>query len=876
MFTYGTAREVLRTGDTNADVVEEKVNEDDIEENILKWANKNSKDTEGLEELDKQTRAQVELIKPALKESAVVAQLQQSGLLSSSDVTGGADSMAKVILRTLLLKRTKSGDALPFKHWSHDDFKEYTAKEIEPLIPFLCRSLPAEKAVQRVLILLHGNLVCGDDLASEADVLHRFMPETVIVMPEAPIVVDAEHQLRTWWLPKEPVPEGADFDELKKLGALDAPEATKQRVVATVKQVLREFGDVPVVLCGFSQGSQLLAQSLKVLHKENIDVKGLMILSGLVAPFQLPTGIKCLAFHGAKDTRIPLNIAQKALSSKEMKGVDLEVFKEVAHEISDDELEKVAAFCDKVAPVAKDSLSEKDKASEAQKAKMIRYVKRMSTGLSVYDKDWYMTHICRIDMTGLGPESPSLGNGLVRYHLHDAGPSSRGLVVFFHGMVQNLRAETDQLAQAYVKALNVSVCVLDYRQQTSCLGIDAQLCLDSLDEISGSTTKPVIIHGVGLGSTGAIHMALASGIDPTGVGRRIRLLVLDAAMGAIHMNVGCTTKDPIGNDSKLAYVRLPLCILGGDDPLCGLTVGDTQWLQITEVSEEMKRTDKIPDLTMLSDTALRTEAGTGSKRLNPGLFDSVNKWLDAKPGDFSTLDGRGKDFLEDVLNVSEEFSLENRQTDFPKWNAPHGTNAKARLMQISSKVKEVAKESLTSAALSEAKEAPPAEREAKVVKAMLMAFGPTLAKDGTFEPGIVGIQQFDDAMCSTSEFFDEVKHMHQELTDAFSLDVLSTMDKDKLHSIAGAVAKEEGDTGKAEAGPKVTVTHLTKGGSLDFSIPETATILELRKAVMAKLSETNMNKVKIVTQEAKGTKMIPDSEVIGKRTEFLMVGRAFT
>lgn len=75
------------------------------------------------------------------------------------------------------------------------------------------------------------------------------------------------------------------------------------------------------------------------------------------------------------------------------------------------------------------------------------------------------------------------------------------------------------------------------RQQISMLGLDAQACLESLEALSGSAAGPVVVHGVGLGTACAIHMAMAAQVMPAPVDRRIRLLVLDSGFGAVDQGL---------------------------------------------------------------------------------------------------------------------------------------------------------------------------------------------------------------------------------------------------------------------------------------------------------------------------------------------------
>mmetsp|Transcript_133504 Transcript_133504/g.415160 ORF Transcript_133504/g.415160 Transcript_133504/m.415160 type:complete len:366 (+) Transcript_133504:3-1100(+) len=362
-------------------------------------------------------------------------------------------------------------------------------------------------------------------------------------------------------------------------------------------------------------------------------------------------------------------------------------------------------------------------------------------------------------------------------------------------------------------------------------------------------------------------MAMACQVAPAEVRRRLRLLVLDGAMGAIHMNVGCTTKDPIGNDSKLAYVRLPLCVLGGDDRLCGLTVGDTQWNQVTTIAEELGASKKISRLTTNPDPALRSEGGEQS--LLPQLAEACRRALEEAPG---ANDG---DFVRDVLDVSEEFAHEKPEDDVSPWSPKEGTSPKDQLAPICTKVLDAAAGPLKSQ-LAEARELEDPRRSEELVGLMLSAFGPRLKLHGGFAPGVEGLRQFNSALLSIAEFFPDLQELHRKLDAAYDLDLLRRASKDALASMAGrsaGSAGQDGGAGDDAGGFKVLIKHMTKGGELQLPVPESATILEVRQAIMAKLKETNLNKVKLVMPAAKGTKMIPDGEALNGRTELLMVGR---
>jgi len=338
-------------------------------------------------------------------------------------------------------------------------------------------------------------------------------------------------------------------------------------------------------------------------------------------------------------------------------------------------------------------------------------------------------------------------------------------------------------------------------------------------------------------------------------------------MGAIHMNVGCTTKDPIGNDSKLAYVRLPLCVLGGDDKLCGLTVGDTQWNQVSQIAEDLHQTKKISKLTLIPEPALKVEGGERS--LHPQLFQAVSTALDALTG---TAAG-DTDFIVDVLDVSEEFAHEKPEDNVLPWTPKTGTSPKDQLLAICKKATEAAVGRLKDT-IKEAKEQPEPQRSDGLIKAMLSAIGPQIGAHGGFLAGVEGLRQFEAALGSVSEFFPELQKVRSQLCQTFDLGLLRGMDAQRLARLSKECAgQDEAAAETTVGGAQVVVKHMTKGGTVTISVPESSTILDVRQAIMAKLKETNLNKVKLVMAAAKGTKMIPDAEPLGGRTELLMVGR---
>mmetsp|Transcript_36697 Transcript_36697/g.93510 ORF Transcript_36697/g.93510 Transcript_36697/m.93510 type:complete len:386 (-) Transcript_36697:238-1395(-) len=383
---------------------------------------------------------------------------------------------------------------------------------------------------------------------------------------------------------------------------------------------------------------------------------------------------------------------------------------------------------------------------------------------------------------------------------------------------------------------------------------------------------------------------MAAQVMPAAVDRRLRLLVLDGSFGALHMNVGCTTKDPIANDSKLAYVRMPVCLVGGDDSLFGVTTnGDTQWSALSDLCEEMLKDKRIPTLAQISETALQRSSSEGAS-LNLELAAAVRAALDRLPAAANGGQERGKDFMTDVLDVSEEFSQERppELEGVEPWRPPKGSSAKVQLEAICELLLKAADSAQHAAALAEAKATADGARLEVLVKLWLGSLSPTLVAHG-FQAGAIGLLQFESAMASTSEFFADLKAVHGRISDAFNLQELPAAAKSGVLHSAGASPTNSatksgaggGIAGGAGGKVSVVVEHLTKGGSINIFVDSAeSTILDVRKAIMQKLEEASINKVKIVIQEGRGTKMIPDGEALGARVdkegraELLMVGRA--
>lgn len=118
-----------------------------------------------------------------------------------------------------------------------------------------------------------------------------------------------------------------------------------------------------------------------------VPIRGILVLSGLAEAFQPPPGVPCLALHGTADERLPIALAGEVASGLRRSlgsAFEFEELQDVGHAIPDEALERIAAFCRLAAPAG----GADGGAEQATAVKLARYLKRMSEGVSMYDKEW--------------------------------------------------------------------------------------------------------------------------------------------------------------------------------------------------------------------------------------------------------------------------------------------------------------------------------------------------------------------------------------------------------------------------------------------------------------------------------------------------------
>lgn len=162
------------------------------------------------------------------------------------------------------------------------------------------------------------------------------------------------------------------------------------------------------------------------------------------------------------------------------------------------------------------------------------------------------------------------------YRLYAHDDVRAPLLLYFHGNGE-IASDHDMFAQRYRRA-GMSLLVVDYRgygwstgsPTVTALLADVAPVLDALPGIvqqAGLSPSGWLIMGRSLGSAPAIHAAhmqpdrFQGIIIESGFSRATRLL---ARLG-LPRTITDNLPDPVGNDRKLAEVRLPLLVIHGEN-----------------------------------------------------------------------------------------------------------------------------------------------------------------------------------------------------------------------------------------------------------------------------------------------------------------------
>lgn len=170
-----------------------------------------------------------------------------------------------------------------------------------------CRIFESRSKVPKYLIVLfHGYDSNGKDFAKIRKSFSRFLPDTYIFAPNAPIIM-SESKLR--WFEVSSTSNDKIFDQLETLSSL---------VNDSVDEIQDDFelNDSQIFFVGFSQGASVALHAALERHGQ---VAGVVCYSGhLIKPTRLRELIRsrppvCL-IHGREDPIIPLETMSDAIS----------------------------------------------------------------------------------------------------------------------------------------------------------------------------------------------------------------------------------------------------------------------------------------------------------------------------------------------------------------------------------------------------------------------------------------------------------------------------------------------------------------------------------------------------------------------------------
>jgi phospholipase/carboxylesterase len=173
---------------------------------------------------------------------------------------------------------------------------------------------------ERAVVLLHGYGARGDDLVDFANRLVVDVPQTLFVIPSAPLTSSSGHG-RAWF---EPPASAIDGSGARREAQREIDDA-RDRLEGVI-DTLRGRGIAPgrVVLAGFSQGAMM---SLDVALRGEARVRGVGFLSGGALPgwsLDRARGLAIFASHGTRDDILSFDAAERLRAQLEAAGAEVE------------------------------------------------------------------------------------------------------------------------------------------------------------------------------------------------------------------------------------------------------------------------------------------------------------------------------------------------------------------------------------------------------------------------------------------------------------------------------------------------------------------------------------------------------------------------
>lgn len=193
-------------------------------------------------------------------------------------------------------------------------------------IPY--ESLPAQGAVEQLIVLVHGWASTPEDLMPLAAALRQQFPQAALIAPLAPHATDGGRRGRMWYS-IEGLLEDRSVWPQRVAGVVELltpwVEAQQQRLVV---------GRPATALAGFSQGG-IVAMAMALAH-DGLVGRVLSFGGTLVQPPQrAPEHTTLHLFHGSEDRIIPTEGSRQALEHFNTLGGDatLDIAHGIGHEL---------------------------------------------------------------------------------------------------------------------------------------------------------------------------------------------------------------------------------------------------------------------------------------------------------------------------------------------------------------------------------------------------------------------------------------------------------------------------------------------------------------------------------------------------------------
>ena len=178
--------------------------------------------------------------------------------------------------------------------------------------------LKNNEKINQVVILLHGYGADAKDLISLTNYWHRFLPDTLFILPYAPMKCQINSAGYEWF-------DLMQIDKSKSLIQLNN-SITKLKIL--IENIIKKYGVKyeDIIFVGFSQGTMMALHTSLSLK---FPVKGILGFSGKVYDVELlgkelNAKTKILFIHGTKDEVIKLEEMYDSYESLKKLNIDVD------------------------------------------------------------------------------------------------------------------------------------------------------------------------------------------------------------------------------------------------------------------------------------------------------------------------------------------------------------------------------------------------------------------------------------------------------------------------------------------------------------------------------------------------------------------------